>query len=100
MQGSRKAPAQESEPSCLIRVQVVPRASRVAIEALGDLHFKVRLTSPPVEGAANKQLVDVLADHLSIPRRQVEIIAGENSRHKRLRVRGAAGETVNRLLSS
>ena len=100
MQGSRKAPAQENETSCLIRVQVVPRSSRVAIEAVGDLHFKIRLTSPPVEGAANRQLVEVLADQLSLPRRQIEIVAGENSRHKRLRVRGAAGEAVNRLLSS
>lgn len=84
----------------MIRVQVVPRSSRIAIESLGDLHYKIRLTSPPVDGAANKQLVEVLAEHLSLPRRQIEIDSGANARSKRVMVRGASSETVKRLLAS
>lgn len=100
MQGSRKAPVQASNDSCVIQIQVAPRSSRIAIEALGVLHFKVRLTAPPVEGSANRQLIEVLSDHLSLPRRQIEIVSGENSRHKRVAVHGATGEAIQRLLSS
>ena len=55
--------------------------------------------APPVEGAANKQLVDVLAKYLSLPRRQIEIVSGENARYKRVRI-GTAAETVTTRLAS
>ena len=100
MPRSRKAPAAETETSCIIHVHVVPRSSRISVETLGELQYKVRLTSPPVEGAANKQLVDVVAEYLSLPRRQIEIVAGETARHKRLRIHGAGAETVRKRLQS
>lgn len=93
-------PAPANEASCMIEIQVVPRSSRVAIQYLGDLHYKVKLTSPPVDGAANAQLVEVLAKQLSLPRRQIEIVSGESARRKRLLVRGATADTVKRLLPS
>ena len=100
MQKSRKAQAPASDSSCLIQVHVVPRSSRVSIELVGKMHYKIKLTSPPLEGAANDQLVRILADRLSLPRRQIEIISGEHARVKRLRLLGIEPDSVSRLLAS
>ena len=51
-----------------------------------DGSLKVRLTSPPVEGAANALLVKFLAKTLGIAKSQIDIVSGEKSRHKRLKV--------------
>jgi hypothetical protein len=48
----------------------------------------VRLSSPPVGGAANRELVDTLARALGLPKRDVEIVSGEHTRDKRVRVAG------------
>ena len=72
----------------ILTIKVVPRASKpgVAVEADGSL--KVRLQSPPVEGAANAELIEVLADAFGVPRRAVTIIGGAHSRIKRVRLEG------------
>lgn len=100
MAKNRKPPAEEIEPSCVIQVQVIPRSSRIAIESLGDLQYKIKLTSPPVDGAANKQLIEVVSDKLAVPRRNVEILSGETGRRKRIRVVGADRTTVTKRLAS
>jgi uncharacterized protein len=59
----------------------------------------VRLTAPPVEGAANAELVAVIADALEVPKRAVSIASGERSRSKRVHVSGIDRITVeSRLL--
>ena len=56
------------------------------------------MTAPPVEGRANRALIEFIAKILSVPKRNVEIIAGERSRTKSLRISGPTLEDVNRLL--
>ena len=59
---------------------------------------KIRLQSPPVDGAANDELVHFLADLLGTSRRSVEIVSGHASRRKRIRIKGLAGDAVRRAL--
>jgi uncharacterized protein (TIGR00251 family) len=70
-------------------VQVVPRASRSAVAGEHDGHLRVRVAAPPVEGAANEELIRTLARFLNVPRRAVEITGGHASRLKQVRVHGA-----------
>jgi uncharacterized protein (TIGR00251 family) len=84
----------------MIEVLVAPRSSRIAIECVGDLQYRVKLTSPPVDDAANRQLIEVLAGQLSVPRRQIQIVQGRNARRKRLSIHGVTAETVQRCLRS
>jgi uncharacterized protein (TIGR00251 family) len=81
-----------------IRVYVAPRssASRVVGEHNGAL--KVALTAPPVEGAANKALVDLLSKLLGVPKGAVSIVAGETSRNKTVRVEGVTPDRAARVL--
>ena len=71
----------ESTPEgIVIAVRVVPRAGRSGVAGTRDGALLVRLNAPPVEGAANAELIDVLADTLGVPKRAVTILSGERSR--------------------
>ena len=72
----------------LIDVRVVPRAGRSGVAGTRDGALLVRLNAPPVEGAANAELIEVLAKLLALPKRALTIAAGERSRQKRVRVAG------------
>jgi uncharacterized protein (TIGR00251 family) len=70
----------------VLEVLVSPRASRDALAGIVDGRLKIRLTAPPVEGAANEHLVTWLAREFGVPRRQVRIEHGERGRRKRIRL--------------
>jgi hypothetical protein len=50
--------------------------------------LKIRLAAPPVDGAANDELIRFLAERLSVPRSAVTIAAGHTSRRKTVRIAG------------
>ena len=87
----------ESGGALTFRVRVVPRASRT--EAAGEHGgaLRVRVAAPPVEGAANEELVRFLAKALGVPARSVEIVGGQTSKTKLVRVEGARAEDLLRL---
>lgn len=86
----------ETGDSVTFMVHVQPRASRNELCGLQGDELKLRLTSPPVEDAANKLCVEFLAKQLGVAKSNVAIIAGAKSRHKTIRV---AGITRDRVLS-
>lgn len=71
-----------------LRVHVQPRASRNEMVGWREGALAVRLTAPPVEGAANKACRDFLAAALGVRRADVELVSGEKSREKRFRIAG------------
>ena len=73
-------------PDVLVRVQ--PRASRNVVTGWRDGVLHVKLSAPPVEGAANAACRDFLAEWLGVKRSQVELVSGEKSREKRFRISG------------
>ncbi|MEW6777354.1 MAG: DUF167 domain-containing protein [Bdellovibrionota bacterium] len=72
--------------SFTIEVHVQPRAKREGFVGLHGGVPKIALRAPPVDGEANAALVAYLAKELGIPKSQIEIVSGETSRHKRLRI--------------
>lgn len=74
-----------------------PRAARNELVGLHDGVLKVRLTAPPVEGAANEALVRFLAEQLGVPRRQVIVVAGTSGRRKILEIHGVSRERLDAL---
>jgi uncharacterized protein (TIGR00251 family) len=81
-----------------VSVRVHPGASREGISLLPDGSLDVRLRARAVEGQANAALVELLADRLRLRRREVEIVAGERSRQKRVRIEVASPEELRRRL--
>jgi uncharacterized protein (TIGR00251 family) len=87
------------EPGALVfPVRVVPRASKSALAGEHDGALKVRVAAPPVEGAANEELIKFLSKEFGVPARDVEIKSGHASKSKVVRVRGATAEQLLRLL--
>lgn len=76
----------------LLHCQPGAKVSRVV--GVHDGRLKIALNAPAVENRANEVLVAWLADQLSVPRRQVELISGQTSRKKRVRLAGVLAQAV------
>ena len=72
----------------IIDVRVIPRSRKSEIAGTREDAFLVRLNAPPVDGAANAELIEVLAEVLQVAKRSISILAGETSRQKRVKVTG------------
>lgn len=76
-----------------LAVRLTPRGGAARIEGIADCDgrpcLKVRVSAPPVDGAANDALVVFLAKVLGLPRSAVTLVAGDRARVKRLRLAGA-----------
>jgi uncharacterized protein len=80
-----------------LAVRVQPRASRAKIIGmLGEL-LKIALTSPPVDGAANKALCQLIAKELGVAKGRVTIVQGEKSREKQVLIKGVDPEVVQKF---
>jgi uncharacterized protein (TIGR00251 family) len=64
------------------KVYVQPKASKNEIKGMHGDALKIRLTAPPVDGAANKMCLKYLAKCLSVPQSRLEILSGHSSRSK------------------
>lgn len=78
----------EKDGTLTFKVRVVPRASRSEIVGEHDGALRVRVAAPPVDGAANDELVQLLARTFGVPRGAIEITAGQTSKLKTVRVTG------------
>jgi hypothetical protein len=76
----------------VLNLHIQPRASKSEVSGVQGDALKIRLTSPPVDGAANKLCCEFLAKLFHVPKTSVEIISGETSRHKRVKI--TASDTV------
>ena len=88
-----------ARPHVTISIRVQPRASRNAVVGWTGDTLNIRLTAPPVEGAANAACLKFLADILDLPQSQLEILRGERSRHKVVRITGLTQDEVHARLS-
>jgi uncharacterized protein (TIGR00251 family) len=81
-------------------VHVQPRASRDQVAGVHGNALKVRLSAPPVDGAANAALIALIATQLNVRRANVRIVAGAQSRGKIVEVAGVTAAEVRRLASN
>ncbi|MDR0967082.1 MAG: DUF167 domain-containing protein [Myxococcales bacterium] len=71
-----------------LALHVQPRASKTGIAGEHGDRLKLRLAAPPVDGAANEELIRFFADLFDVQKRAVEIVSGESGRQKRVIIRG------------
>lgn len=76
------------EISSVLRVRLTPRGGRDAVTRYEGGVLHARVSAPPVDGAANKALIELLSRVLATPRSQISIIGGESAREKTLRISG------------
>src|SRR3954467_2192003 len=83
----------------LLSIKLQPRASANEIAEPLGAELRIKVTAPPVDAAANEALLRLLADKLDCPRNRVELIRGQTSRHKAVKVYGLSAEDVAAKLS-
>ena len=90
--------ASEGETVFRFEVRAKPRASRSKVLGIREGVLDVSLAAPPVEGEANRELVETLARTLGVPKRDIRIVRGESSRAKLLEVRGVTADVLRERL--
>jgi len=81
-----------------LQLRVIPRASKTALAGVRGGRLLVRITAPPVDGAANTALVTALAKLLDVPRSAVRVVDGETSRNKSVEIAGVIDAIVRQRL--
>ncbi len=84
----------EANGSVTFAVRVVPRSSRSQIAGVEGGALKIKLTAPPVDGAANAALIEFVAEWLGVRRSAVSIVSGDKARNKLVRVNGVTRAQV------
>jgi uncharacterized protein len=83
----------------VLDIRVIPRAGRTTIAGTRNGALLVRLNAPPVDGAANLELLSFLAHALGVAKAQLTLISGERARAKRVRVKGVTAAALETRLS-
>lgn len=76
----------EKDGAITFDVRVVPRASKSEIVGEHDGALKVRIASPPVDGAANSELIRLFAKKFGVSKSDISILSGESSKNKRIMI--------------
>ena len=79
-------------------VKVITRASKTEVAGVSEGMVKIRLTATPVDGKANEQLIDFLADQLHVAKSAIEIVAGQNDSKKMISINGLSIAEVEERL--
>jgi uncharacterized protein (TIGR00251 family) len=90
---------EETPKGVFLRVRLQPRSSKNSVEGVQGGSLKVRLTAPPVEGSANKALVEFLSELTGVRKSSISIDSGLKSRDKRVRVEGISLGELERVFS-
>ena len=85
---------QDTKTGTVLSVHIQPKASTTECVGFHGDAIKIRVAAPPVDGAANDELIRFLARQLSIPSTSVRIQSGASGRHKRVLVKGATAQLV------
>jgi uncharacterized protein (TIGR00251 family) len=92
------APLARTPSGTRLTLRIQPRAARNAVVGLHGQAIRIRLTAPPVDGAANEALVSFLADRLGLPPTRVNLVRGHGGRDKVVEVTGLDPDEVTRRL--
>jgi len=85
---------QATKDGAILTVHIQPNASTTECVGIHGDAIKIRVAAPPVDGAANDELIRFLARRLSLPSTSVQIHSGAGGRHKRVLVKGVSVELV------
>jgi len=88
----------EKDGAVTFDVRVVPRASKSEIVGEHDGALKVRIASPPVDGAANAELIRLLAKKFRVSKSDIEIAGGSTSKNKRIKIANLSQSKLEEMI--
>lgn len=87
----------KKEGGIIFNVRVVPNSSKSEIIGEFDSALKIKIAAPPVDGAANAELIKVLAKKLGVSKSAVEIIGGQSSKNKQVKIYNVEPDVLSKL---
>ena len=90
----------ETAEGTILNVKAQPRSSRAGVDGLMGDAVKVRVRCAPVDGKANKELIETLADAFGLPKSRVVFKSGETSKQKRILLLGVPTATVRSVVGA
>jgi uncharacterized protein (TIGR00251 family) len=87
-------PFKKSRRGITLKVKVEPKSSRKGISGLIGDYLKVKVHAPPVGGAANEELIEILSKEFGIKKSDIQILRGNSSRDKIIEITGSAGPLI------
>lgn len=85
---------QDTKAGAVLSVHIQPKSSTTECVGIYGAAIKIRVAAPPVDGAANDELIRFFARRLSIPSTSVRIHSGAGGRHKRIFIKGVTAQLV------
>lgn len=82
------------EKKTTLTIQIQPRAKRSEVLGFTDGILKLKIAAPPIEGKANKEVIDYLSDILDIPKSNIDIEHGHTSKIKAIAINGLDRERI------
>ncbi|MEK7725404.1 MAG: DUF167 domain-containing protein [Acidobacteriota bacterium] len=89
----------EKDDALIFQVRVIPRSSKSEIVGEYDGALKVKLNSPPVDGAANAELIKLLAKEFDVSKSRIEILSGQTSKQKQVKISNAKKNALPEIFS-
>lgn len=71
-----------------ISIKILPRSSKNEIKRLTESSYRIKITAPPIDGAANELLIALLSDYFSIPKNRIQLLRGYRSKNKVVKILG------------
>ena len=90
----------ETTEGTVLNVKAQPRSSKAGVDGLLGDAVKVRVRCAPVDGKANRELIETLADAFGLPKSRVVFKSGETSKQKRILLMGVAADVVRRVVGA
>lgn len=87
----------EEKDGISIKVSVIPNSSKSFVAGILDGVLKIKLNSPPIEGRANKEVIEFLSKLLGIPKTSITILKGDKNKLKTLLLKGDRGLLQNKV---
>ncbi len=84
----------------LLRLFVQPRSAKNELCGVHEGELKLRITSPPVDGAANEACRQFFSKLLKVPKSSITILSGESSRHKRIRIETGSSSKIESFIAT
>ena len=81
-----------------IAIKVAPRASRSEVVGMHDGALKIRIAAPPVDGAANAEMIKILAKFFGVAKSDISIVSGETSKNKRIKIENLSVSKLEELI--
>ena len=89
----------EDGDGVFIDLKGVPRSSKTELQRSDEGLYRIRIAAPPVQGAANADIIKFLAKTLDVPKRNVSLVHGMKGKYKRFRVDGVKAKAVRKRLA-